>query len=140
MLFLLISKQLHTNNYPLVYQVSQRVEMVWALFRLLCCLCANMEHCRRSRGESYLFEDSEDDSDQELHVNKRAIRLSKLKLKAIAKTANVIVAEELLRENTEDLGLIMYHNQCSHKMNRALDKLYMARNKPKKSTDSQGEH
>lgn len=95
-----------------------------------------MDHCSNykqgSRRESYYFDDSDDDSDHEINTNKRAIRLSKLKRKAIDKTADVIVAEDLLSRNGEDSSLLKYHDKCSHKMDRALDKVSVTCDKVKK--------
>lgn len=109
--------------------------MVWLLFRALCCLCQNRAAIQSYTGgsgggyyEEFEDEDSKDDEDGDLERNPKKISLNMLKMgrlkrDAIEATADVIVADNLLKHHGGDSGLLMYYDECSHEMTRALRKL-----------------
>lgn len=110
--------------------------MVWMLFRALCCLCQNRDTVRGymgGGGEYYQeFEDSEDDDEDEdkdddssnqKEFRRRALKLSRLKRDAIEATADAVVADRLLKRHGGDSSLLMYYDECSHEMSKALQRL-----------------
>lgn len=116
--------------------------MVWMLFRALCCLCQNRDTVRGymgGGGEYYQeFEDSEDDDEDEdkdkdkdkdddssnqKEFWRRALKLSRLKRDAIEATADAVVADRLLKRHGGDSSLLMYYDECSHEMSKALQRL-----------------
>lgn len=109
------------------------------LFRALCCLCQNRDTVRGymgGGGEYYQeFEDSEDDDEDEdedkddddssnqKEFRRRALKLSRLKRDAIEATADALVADRLLKRHGGDSSLLMYYDECSHEMSKALQRL-----------------
>lgn len=112
------------------------------LFRALCCLCQNRDTVRGymgGGGEDYQeFEDSEDDDEDEdkdkdkdkdddssnqKEFWRRALKLSRLKRDAIEATADAVVADRLLKRHGGDSSLLMYYDECSHEMSKALQRL-----------------
>lgn len=107
------------------------VIMVWMLFRALCCLCQNRDAVRSymDGGGGYYQEfeyeddDEDDDSSNPKELGRRMLKLSRLKRDAIEATADVIVADDLLKQHGGDSSLLMYYDECSHEMSRALQRL-----------------
>lgn len=108
------------------------------LFRALCCLCQNRDTVRGymgggGGGEYYQeFEDSEDDDEDEdkdkdssnqKEFRRRALKLSRRKRDAIEATADAVVADKLLKRHGGDSSLLMYYDECSHEMSKALQRL-----------------
>lgn len=105
--------------------------MVWMLFRALCCLCQNRDTVRSymDGGSSYYqdFEDEDDDEDEDSRnpkeFRRRILKLSRLKRDAIEATADVVMADNLLKQHGGDSSLLMYYDECLYEMSRALQRL-----------------
>lgn len=107
--------------------------MVWMLFRALCCLCQNRDTVRSYMGggggyyQEFDEEDEDEDDDDEWsnpkEYGRRMLKLSRLKRDAIEATADVIVADNLLKQHGGDSSLLMYYDECAHEMSRALRRL-----------------
>lgn len=106
--------------------------MVWMLFRALCCLCQNKDAVQSymgGGGGGYYqeFDDEDDDEDDDSNnpkvFGRKMLKMARLKRDAIEATADVIVADNLLKQHGGDSSLLMYYDECSYEMARALRKL-----------------
>lgn len=114
--------------------------MFWVLFKALCCLCSNRETlCCKSGESSYRYEvageiSDEEEDDDEYGGDRRqrdvaltrnqAIRLARLKLKAIGSASDACVAMKLLeRHGQNDSTLLTYDRRCRQELVEALRRL-----------------
>nr|BBA49199.1 hypothetical protein [Oryzias latipes] len=114
--------------------------MFCVLFKALCCLCGNGRTARGpsgyryevlgDSGDEYGVEEGDEADEAEPRLRdfaltrKRAIGLTRLKLKAINSASDVSVAERLLeRHGQNDPSLLTYEGRCREEMLAALSKL-----------------
>lgn len=102
--------------------------MVWLLFRALCCLCSNRQNYQHyyddDADESEDDDDDDDDGVTDWNNTRYSLaKVGRMKRAAIAATTDLVKAEQLLKTNTNDSGLLMYYDQCAEETDLSLARL-----------------
>lgn len=125
------------NNYlhflSFMRDVRLPFTMFWMLFRALCCLCQNRDTVGSYVGGGARYYDLDDDDDDDDNDDEndglrnpkefRRLKLSRLKRDAIEATVDFVMADKSLKQHGGDSSLLMYYDDCSHTMSRALKRL-----------------